>query len=86
MVRLVQKIVELIRGADVTSKEPVQDPVAIFDAWVAEARSCGVPALETFAAGLEQDSAAVRAPLPLPWSNAQAEGQITKMKLLKRSM
>ncbi len=62
------------------------DPVAILDAWLAEARSCSVPAVETFAAGLQQDAAAICAALTTPWSNGQAEGQITKVKLLKRSM
>jgi transposase len=38
------------------------------------------------AAGLEQDVAAVRAVLTLPWSSGQAKGQITQLKLLKRSM
>jgi transposase len=47
---------------------------------------CGVRAVETFAAGLEQDGSAVRAALTTPWNNAQAEGQITKLKLLKRQM
>jgi transposase len=56
------------------------------DAWLAEARSCGVDAVTTFAAGLEQDGAAVRAALTMPWSNGQAEGQITRLKLVKRSM
>jgi hypothetical protein len=50
-----------------------------------EARRCGVPAVTTFAAGLEQDGAAVRAALMLPWSRGQAEGQITRVQLLKRS-
>lgn len=86
MVRLVQKVGKLIRGAGVTSKEPVNDPVAIFDTWLAEAQTCGVQARETFATGLEQDGAAVRAALTRPWRNAQADGQITKLKLLKRSM
>ena len=36
--------------------------------------------------GLEQDGAAIRAALTMPWSNAQAEGQITKLKFLKRQM
>jgi hypothetical protein len=49
-------------------------------------RSGGVSAVETFAAGLEQDRAAVRAALTTPWSNGQAEGQITRLKLLKRQM
>lgn len=57
-----------------------------FEAWLGEARRCGVRAVETFAEGLEQDGDAVRAALTTPWSNAQAEGQITKLKLLKRQM
>jgi transposase len=38
--------------------------------------------LQTFASGLAQDGAAVRAALTTSWSNAQAEGQINKLKLL----
>ena len=33
-----------------------------------------------------QDGDAVRAALLFPWSNAQTEGQIMKLKLLKRQM
>ena len=58
--------------------------LASLDAWLAEARACGVGAVETFAAGLERDGAAVRAALTLSWSNGQAEGQITRLTLLKR--
>jgi transposase len=43
-----------------------------------------VRAVRTFAAGLELDGVAVRAALTLPWSSGQAEGQITRLKLLKR--
>ena len=56
------------------------------DTWLADARTSGVRALETFAAGLEQDGAAIRAALTTPWSNGQAEGQITRLKLIKRQM
>jgi transposase len=42
--------------------------------------------LSSFAAGLRQDEAAVRTALELPWSNGQTEGQITKLKLIKRQM
>jgi len=56
---------------------------ADLDAWLAEAHACGVSAVKTFAAGLEQDGAAVRAALTLPWSNGQAEGQINRLKLLE---
>jgi transposase len=35
---------------------------------------------------LQQDEAAVSAALTLPYSSAQAEGQIHKLKLIKRQM
>lgn len=40
--------------------------------------------LHGFAAGLRQDEQAVRAALTLPWSNGQVEGQVTRLKLVKR--
>src|SRR5689334_9016020 len=61
-------------------------PLEALEAWLRDARACGVPAVETFAAGLKQDGAAVRAALATPWSNGQTEGRITRLKLLKRQM
>ena len=60
--------------------------LADLEAWLADARTSGLRAVETFAAGLEQDGPAVRAALTTPWSSGQAEGQITRLKLLKRQM
>ena len=40
----------------------------------------------SFAAGVAKDLAAVAAAISLPWSNGQTEGQITKLKLVKRQM
>ena len=59
-------------------------PVAELNAWLVEARACGISAVATFAAGLEVDGAAVRAALTEPWSSGQAEGQVSRLKLLKR--
>jgi transposase len=39
-----------------------------------------------FGRGVVKDEAAVRAAIVLPWSNGQTEGQITKLKLVKRQM
>ena len=36
--------------------------------------------------GLTDDRAAVEAGLSLEWSNGQTEGQVTRLKLLKRQM
>ena len=79
---LVQRFAALIRGPT----HHVEQQRAAFATWLADARTCGVRAVETFAAGLEQDGDAIRAALTTPWSNAQTEGQITKLKFLKRQM
>jgi len=46
----------------------------------------GQSLITSFARGVTNDEAAVRAAMTLPWSNGQTEGQITKLKLVKRQM
>jgi len=43
-------------------------------------------ALAGFAGGLTRDLAAVRAALSLPWSTGPVEGQISRLKMIKRAM
>ncbi len=40
----------------------------------------------SFAAGIQSDRAAVKAALRWPWNNGQLEGQINRLKLIKRQM
>jgi transposase len=54
------------------------------EAWMAEATQSGIEALARFARGLQDDLTAVTAGLTLPWSNGPVEGQVTRLKLLKR--
>jgi transposase len=63
-----------------------QRALAELDPWIADCHTSQVPDLSNFAAGLQQDDAAVRAALTLPWSSGQVEGQITRLKLLNRQM
>ena len=51
--------------------------------WLERARRSLVA---SFVAGITRDLAAVQAALSMPWSNGQTEGQITKLKLVKRMM
>jgi hypothetical protein len=81
---LARRFTALVRGCGIGQPTRLAAPVADLDAWLAEARACGIAAVETFAAGLEQDGAAVRAALILPWNSGQAEGQVNRLKLLKR--
>ena len=55
------------------------------DTWLEAAKSSGVSELRQFALSLERDYAAVKAAFDLPYSNAQLEGQINRLKLIKRS-
>ena len=57
-----------------------------FDRWMLQARACAVPEMQRFAAGLEADLSAVRAAFCSPWSSGQVEGQINRVKYLRRQM
>ncbi|MEN3794547.1 ISL3 family transposase [Fulvimarina sp. MAC3] len=57
--------------------------VADLDTWIADA---GPSLLASFVRGIKNDAAAVRAAVTEPWSNGQTEGQVNKLKLVKRQM
>ena len=85
---LTRDFVALVRTSGRERHDAQSPPASIarFEDWLDRAAACGVGAPQTFAAGLHQDGAAVRAALTLPWSSGQAEGQINRLKLLKRQM
>jgi transposase len=51
-----------------------------------QAETSGLPKFAACAASLQRDRAVVEAALQLVWNNGQTEGQMTKLKLVKRSM
>jgi transposase len=57
-----------------------------FDSWLDRAMASGVAPLRRFATGLRADYDVVKAGLTLWWSNGPVEGQINRLKMLKRSM
>jgi transposase len=57
--------------------------LADLDVWIGRARQSLVAA---FANGIAKDKEAVAAAIASPWSNGQTEGQICKLKLVKRQM
>ena len=87
VVRLARRFTTLVRACGVAGRRGGRapaDPAAEMAAWLADARACNATAIATFATGLEADGAAVRAALTQSWSSGQAEGQIHRIKLLKR--
>ena len=51
--------------------------------WIERARAS---LIASFASGVAKDEAAVRAAITSSWSNGQTEGQITRLKLVRRQM
>ena len=68
--------------AEMVRKES-ERPVA---EWLDRAAQCVAAELRGFAEGLRQDEAAVGAALTEPWSNGPVEGQVNRLKVIKRQM
>jgi len=56
------------------------------DMWLSDAGKSGIYGMRRFVRTLRQDIEAVRNAVLEPWSNGQTEGQINKLKMIKRAM
>jgi transposase len=84
--KLARQFTALVRACNASNQADVHAAQTELTKWLTEARASGVPTMETFAAGLEGDSGAISAALTTPWSNGQTEGQVNRLKLIKRQM
>ncbi len=57
-----------------------------FEPWLQACVASHVAEMQTFAAGLQQDRAAMAAALTATWSTGPVEGHINRLKLVKRQM
>ena len=73
---LTERFTSLLREGKVEALEP----------WLEDATTSSLPEFHSFATGLRRDQPAIVAAVSLPYSNGQTEGQMTKLKRLKRSM
>src|SRR5262249_60604870 len=55
-------------------------------AWIEEALNSRIPELRAFVRGIENDRTVIEAAMSREWSNGQVEGQVHRLKLLKRQM
>jgi hypothetical protein len=56
------------------------------DTWLAAVQASHLEAFASFVTGVQQDKDAVLAGLTLEWSNGPLEGNVNRLKLIKRSM
>jgi transposase len=57
-----------------------------FNQWRESVQKSGLADIRSFADGLLKDEAAVRAAMTYDWSNGQVEGQVNRLKMIKRTM
>jgi transposase len=74
------------RFAEMIRKPGPGDARERLEQWMKDAERSRIPKLCSFVTKLRQDEAAVLAGLELPYSQGQTEGQVNKLKLIKRSM
>ena len=63
-----------------------EQEVAKFSDWLEDAQNCSISTLKNFARKLSEDFDAVYAALQYDWSNGQLEGQVNRLKTIKRLM
>jgi transposase len=76
----IARAVDLARAFSTMIKQSLADQL---DGWIAAAETGG---FKGFAGSLRQDRDAVHAALTLPWSTGPVEGQINRLKVIKRTM
>jgi transposase len=76
----IAQAVELSKAFSTMIKSGLADQL---DGWISAAETGG---FKGFARSLRQDRDAVHAALTLPWSTGPVEGQINRLKVIKRSM
>ncbi len=74
--QLTQSFVKLMKDRDFEA----------LDCWLTRGEKCGLPDMETFTQGLQNDYEAVKASFVFSYSNGPVEGQINRLKFVKRSM
>jgi transposase len=72
----VQEFATVLREHDVSG---------LYD-WLRRTETCPIRELQRVARGMWSDQRAIEAAVVLEWSNGQVEGQVNRLKLLKRSM
>jgi transposase len=59
---------------------------ALLEPWLRRAATSTLPPFRRFARGLRLDYVAVQGAVTLPWSQGPIEGQLNRLKMLKRQM
>jgi transposase len=77
---------EVLRLSEAFAALVRQESAQTLKGWLEEAERSAVPEIKGFAEGIRQDEAAVAAATTQEWSNGPVEGQVNRLKTIKRQM
>ncbi|MFD3557024.1 ISL3 family transposase [Streptomyces goshikiensis] len=83
--RVLETTVEYARRLALMIRDRRSEYLAL-DVWIADVRLDGQPELRTLANGMRRDRAAIQAALTTTYTSGAVEGNVTRIKLLKRQM
>lgn len=79
----ISKALELIIDFHCFMKEKKVDCLG---KWIVDAKNSNIDELKSFARRLEEDRSEIEAAITHKWSNGQVEGQVNRLKMIKRTM
>ena len=82
---LARRFTALVQASGTAHRRAPRTRLAALTRWLNRARTCKVQALQTFAAGLQQDLASIEAALTTGWSNGQTEGHVNQAQVAQTS-
>jgi transposase len=79
----VQRVHALVQNFHVMMRHKKEE---MLDCWLEQAEKSGIREIQSFALGVRRDYEAVKAAIVSCWSQGQTEGQVNKLKTVKRAM
>jgi len=81
-----QEIYTLVQDILGGLREAPRSGAKLLTSWIQKAQATGLPDIQRLARSFQKDFSAICAAIESPWSNGQTEGQVNRLKMLKRQM
>ncbi|GAA5512400.1 ISL3 family transposase ISMno5 [Deinococcus carri] len=81
-----QEIYQLVQDLLGWLREAPRSGASLLTSWIEKAQATGLPDLQRLARSFQNDFSAICGAIESPWSNGQTEGQVNRLKMIKRQM
>jgi transposase len=81
-----REIYLLVQGVLGCLREAPRSGAKLLTSWIEKVQATGLPDLQRLARSFQKDYSAICGAIESPWSNGQTEGQVNRLKMIKRQM